>query len=292
MSKGLVTGDVVIRPKPPYLITPHIKMFTLPSRPTPCLYDNGCCRRLFRDIACEVCINGEPDDPLLYVRVFRGDAREARCIVEHVYNVHLNYNEFLEQVQEFPKLYEVAWMLRGIRPALTPSLFEALIKNIVSQNISQKLALKITSSLTELYGEKMDVGGKIFYDFPSPSKLAEVDINMLRRTGLSIRKATYIRDIARAVTDGFDLESLKRLEISEAIKELTKFKGVGPWTAKLSLMASTGNLSLDLLEDRSVARGVKSLGLETDDIGNVIEKCKRHAGLIMYLLALYYETNK
>ena len=281
---------IELRPKPPYMITPHIRLFTLPDRPTPCIYNNGCCRRMFQGLIYEAYINGEPDDPLLRVKVYRGNARVVRRLIEHVYNVYLDYTEFLECIKGFPRLYEIACRYRGLRPALAPSLFEALIKSIISQNISQKLALKITSRLVELYGERVEVNGRVFYDFPSPSRLAEVGTMKLKKIGLSIRKAEYIHGIAKAVANGYNLEFLKKLKPLEAVKELIKFKGVGLWTAKLSLMAATGNLSLDLLEDKAVSRGLKMLGLRGSDIDHVVKSCRKYVGLIMYLSALGYES--
>ena len=93
------------------------------------------------------------------------------------------------------------------------------------------------------------------------------------------------------VANGYDLESLKKLKPLEAVRELVKFNGVGLWTAKLSLMAATGNLSLDLLEDKAVSRGLKMLGLRGSDIDHVIKSCRKYIGLIMYSCALGYESS-
>ncbi len=281
-----------VKPKPPYMVTPHLASFTLPSKPTPCLYENGCCRRAFKNLVYEVCVEGEPHNPVLNVRVYRGNSEDARRLVEHVYNVGLDYNEFLERCREYERLYETAKKHLGLRPALSPSLFESLVKTIVSQQIPQRMALNITSRLVEALGEKVVVENKVFHDFPEHSKLARASIEELRRLGLSRRKAEYVKNIAEAVLEGYDLESLTSMSPEEAVQELTRFKGVGPWTAKLAIMASTGNLSFELLEDTAVMGGLKRLGLDEQSVKRISARLGRYLGLIMYLSALEYESSK
>ncbi len=118
--------------------------------------------------------------------------------------------------------------------------------------------------------------------------MVNTSISKLRELGLSYRKAEYIYGVAKLVTSGYDLEAIKYMDIEEAVKELKKIRGVGPWTAKLSLMASTGNLSLDLLEDKAVSKGLERAGLSKSDIEELMEKAREYIGLIMYLLALKY----
>ncbi len=131
-----------------------------------------------------------------------------------------------------------------------------MVKTTISQNLPQKIALKIIARLVESLGEKRVYRNTIFYDFPKPEAIVEAGIDKLYSPGLSRRKAEYVYGVARLVLEGCDIESLRKKNIGEAIRELKRIKGVGSWTAKLALMASTGNLSLDLLEDKAVSRGL------------------------------------
>ncbi len=92
---------VELRPKLLHMITPHIRLFTLPDRPTPCIYNSGCCHRMLQELVYRVCVNGEPDDPLLRVKVYRGNAKDVRRLIEHVYSVYPDYSEFLECIKVF-----------------------------------------------------------------------------------------------------------------------------------------------------------------------------------------------
>jgi DNA-3-methyladenine glycosylase II len=55
---------------------------------------------------------------------------------------------------------------------------------------------------------------------------------------LSLRKAEYIKDTSELIVEGkLDLETLKNREDSlEIIKELCKVRGIGVWTAEMTMI--------------------------------------------------------
>jgi len=146
--------------------------------------------------------------------------------------------------------------------------------------------------MVEALGERIRVGNRVFYDFPSPETIARADIELLRRLGMGSRKAECIKQIAIEVVQGLDLESLRREDPLEAVRELTRLRGVGVWTAKLTIMQTTGNLVLDLFEDRAVKRGAEILCVRENDVDTLRRECPRYLGLAMYLLALEYEERR
>ena len=79
-------------------------------------------------------------------------------VVKHVLNVGYEYPDTSLLVEACP----------GLRPALNPSMWESLVKAVINQQIPTRLALRITSRLVECLGERVVVGGKALYDFPSP----------------------------------------------------------------------------------------------------------------------------
>jgi len=286
-----MSGYIVVklRPRPPYAVTPHLDAFTLPGRPTPCLPRGHCYRRIAGGVVYEACISGEPWKPLIEARVYRGTPLEAKEAVAHIYNTGLDYARFLDCLREAGSraLLGLAERHLGLRPALNPTLFESLVKAIVGQQIPQRMALAITARLVEAYGPKTAIGGLEYYGFPEPAVLARAGLEELRGLGLSRRKAEYIVGLARLVEDGYPLEELRGEEPREAVEELQRIRGVGPWTAKLAYMAATGRLSLDLVEDRAVAGGLAGLG--GGELEGVAEACGEYLGLVMYLAALAYE---
>jgi DNA-3-methyladenine glycosylase II len=58
----------------------------------------------------------------------------------------------------------------------------------------------------------------------------------LRTIGFSRQKAGYARDLAIALTDGFDLDALARQPDDEARASLMRLRGIGRWTADIYLI--------------------------------------------------------
>ncbi|MCK9444739.1 MAG: DNA-3-methyladenine glycosylase 2 family protein, partial [Tissierellaceae bacterium] len=131
-------------------------------------------------------------------------------------------------------------------------IFVALISSIVSQQISIKAAATVYNRLLDLAGGI--TGEKI-------SKLKSEDI---QKCGMTLRKAEYIKGIAAASLDGtIDLDGLHRLPDEWVIKELTKLKGVGEWTAEMLLIHSLQRPNVLSYKDLGIRRGMMRLyGLE------------------------------
>ncbi|HDI02077.1 MAG TPA: DNA-3-methyladenine glycosylase 2 family protein [Ignisphaera sp.] len=285
--------QVVISPIPPYMISPHIARFTLKDMPTPCIYnpDAKVCRRAIRwgirgIVAYEVKIVREGWNPLINVSVYLGEKEIVEHIVKHILNTEYCYPEIDTLVNTCPGLSKVLNRYPGLRPALSPSLWGSLLKAIISQQIPMYLANRIIARLIMSIGRKFVIHGKEFYDVPTSYEIVEVGFEKLRMLGLSRRKAEYILSIAKAIVrDRYDIESLAKLDPEEAIKELCRFKGIGPWTAKLAYMATTGRLTLLLPEDKSVRKGLEIAKCRKE----AVEKLREYAGLISYLASFLYE---
>ncbi len=288
---------IVIEPRAPYTITPHLKQFTLKNRPTPCIYDeeSRSCARLVtwgveEEVAYEATILSEGWEPLVKVHVIRGPPETAVKIVKHVLNTDYVYPDTSTIIEICPGLGRMIEEYPGLRPALNPSMWESLVKAIVNQQLPINLALRITSKLVEHLGEKISISkNRTLYGFPTPLKVLDAGAEKLRNIGLSRRKAEYVIGIAEAIVrQGYDLEKIGGLPPRRAIDELVGLRGVGPWTAKLAYMAYTGNLNLFLPEDLAVRRGLRLAGCRKE----LISKTTSYAGLISYLAAALYELSK
>lgn len=122
--------------------------------------------------------------------------------------------------------------------ALTPAFawrrrvggFEGLFHMIVDQQVSLASAAAIWARV------EAGLGGEV-----TPERVLATPIESLRGFGLSIQKATYGHEIARAQVDGrIDFDHLERLSDGEAITKLVAIKGVGKWTAETFLMFCEG----------------------------------------------------
>ena len=87
-----------------------------------------------------------------------------------------------------------------------------------------------------LAGEKHE-GTTEYYSFPAPEAIAELTVEQLTAIGSGYR-APYIKDSAKMIADGYELETLRNVPTAAARKELLRFPGVGPKVADCILLFS------------------------------------------------------
>ena len=113
--------------------------------------------------------------------------------------------------------------------------FETLISFIVSANNNVKRISGIVETLCARFGAPVEGG----CDFPKPEVLASLSEDELKACGAGYR-ARYIIGAARAVADGFDLETLRSMQFEQARQELAKLPGVGLKVADCVCLYSLG----------------------------------------------------
>lgn len=132
-----------------------------------------------------------------------------------------------------------------VKREVNPDIFSALISSIISQQISTKAAITVKNRLLELVGEI------------KPENIIKLDLEEIQKCGMSMRKADYINSIAEAViSKAVDLNNLNKLSDEEVIKELTKLKGVGEWTAEMLLIHSLQRPNVLSFKDLGIRRGL------------------------------------
>lgn len=147
-------------------------------------------------------------------------------------------------------------------------LYEELVESIIGQQLSGKAADTIFKRFLKLFGDNK---------FPTPQKLLKTDVEKLRSAGMSYSKASYIKNIAQAFKNGnLDIKILRKLSDEDVKKELTKIKGVGNWTAEMTLIFTLKREDVFSLGDAGLRRAIKNLyKIEKDaDILKLAEKWK------------------
>ena len=80
---------------------------------------------------------------------------------------------------------------------------------------------------------------------------------VVRAAGFSAGKYQTVRNLAEAMVAGeLDLDAVERLPAEAAIAELTRLKGVGPWTAELYLMFCAGHPDIFPAGDLALQKAV------------------------------------
>jgi DNA-3-methyladenine glycosylase II len=112
--------------------------------------------------------------------------------------------------------------------------------------------------------------------------------------GLSRAKASTLSGLAHAVTEGvIDLQALAELEADEAIGQLIRLPGIGPWTAEVYLMFCTGHPDIFPAGDIALQAAVtRAFNLEArpsaKELKQISMKWAPHRAIAARLFWAYY----
>lgn len=127
------------------------------------------------------------------------------------------------------------------------NIFQALARSIVYQQLSGKAAATILGRFVALFPKGT---------FPAPEAVQKMSIHKMRAAGLSVQKASYIKDLADKFVGGtVRHRSLHRLTSEEIIEHLVQVKGVGVWTVHMLLIFTLGRPDVLPTGDLGIRKG-------------------------------------
>jgi DNA-3-methyladenine glycosylase II len=184
------------------------------------------------------------------------DKKKAGEAINVLFNLNLDLEPFYEEAKKDKVLACLTQKLRGLKSPTTQTVFEALVDSIVEQQISLKVANAIEKKLIKKFGDALNLGGEVCFAYPSPQTLALMSSEELRTCGLSFRKAECIKSISTLIMEGkLDLEKLEVNDSAdEIIRELDKLRGVGVWTAELTMLRGMQRLEALPADDLGLRR--------------------------------------
>lgn len=184
------------------------------------------------------------------------DKKKAEEAINVLFNLNFDLAPFYEEAGKDKVMACLAQKLRGLKSPTTQTVFEALVDSIVEQQISLKVANGIEKKLIKKFGDALGLEGEVYYAYPTPQKLASASSETLRQCGLSFRKAEYIKSVSTLMMEGkLDLEKLKNYDSSDKIiGELDMVRGVGVWTAELTMLRGMQRLDALPAEDLGLRR--------------------------------------
>ena len=181
--------------------------------------------------------------------------RKARCLLSSILHLNLDLESFYKAVDSDRIMRELARLLRGLKSPSTPTVFEALVDSILEQQVSIKVAWVLENRLIKAFGDSLKVDGQTYYAFPEPAKLASLTVEDLRPLGLSARKAEYILGSSKLASNGLDLEKFKNYtDPDKVIEELCRIRGIGVWTAELTMVRGMGMIDAIPADDLGLKR--------------------------------------
>lgn len=126
-------------------------------------------------------------------------------------------------------------------------LYKSLIFSIIGQQISTKVADNIRDRLSN----DIDI---------TPINISKLSLDDLREYSIGKRKASFIKSITEHFLLNEDFEDkVKELSDEDVIKELTKLKGVGIWTAEMLLIHTLNRMNVLTFKDLAIKRGLMRL---------------------------------
>ncbi len=190
-------------------------------------------------------------------RVDAKSLTEAVRRVRHIFSLDVEAAAFQELVATDPMLARLVGDDRHARPVLIADPFESLVWAIIGQQVGVGFARRLRQALVDVAGREATFGASRFGIMPEARALACVDEEALRAQHFSGAKIRYLRTAAQAMEEGtLDFASLAALPGAQALEALTRFPGIGPWTAEMVLMRGLGVRSVWPAADLGLRRAL------------------------------------
>ncbi|MGZ7135762.1 MAG: DNA-3-methyladenine glycosylase family protein [Methanobacterium sp.] len=297
----------IIKPQEPYNFDLSCMVFR-DGNPEIRNYDKGKFWQVIRAnnklIHIEVKSIGDVDKPELSVDmksnsdISDDDKKSVLKKVSNIFNMDFNLKLFYETVQNDEIMFKLTKMLYGLKTPTTPTVFEALVDSIVEQQISLKAAHSIERRIIKTFGSTLNIGSHVYYAYPTPYQLNDATSDQLRECGLSYRKVEYIKDISKFIVEGeLDLEKFKEYKnIDKIIDELCKIRGIGKWTAELTVIRGLNGLNSFPADDIGIRRVISHYycndqKISSEEARNLAEKWGKWKGLAAFYLIVAEITN-
>lgn len=232
----------------------------------PDLYEKGVYMRVLhtrrRPVLVSVSSRGTTGEPELLIDVYpsprsTSEAVLLRRVLGSMIEPTFDFDDFYSVAKKDTIMRTIAGNLRGFRPIRPPTIFESVVIAITEQQISLHAAIAIRSRLIQRYGDTLTRNGRTFCGFPKPDSLARAKPAGLRKVGLSASKVRCISEFSKKIANGeFNLDRLIEMDDGQVVAELTKFRGIGEWTAEYTLVRGMGRVNSLPADDLGIQRAV------------------------------------
>lgn len=174
------------------------------------------------------------------------------------------------------KLCEIIDKFGYINHEVNEDLFSSIVYLIIGQQISTKAQNAVWKRL------------KDNLKIVNVESVINAGIDYLRFCGISQRKAEYITDCAVKIKSGeFDLSLLKEKTDEEVVKELTRLKGIGIWTAETFLLFSLMRKNIFSYEDAGLQRGLRRVYHHKKITQKLFEKYRKRFSPYCSIASIY-----
>jgi len=237
-------------PTPPYNFPLLLDVLSRFAHPTLDVVRDGAYWRAVRSgdglALVKVTDHGTTDAPALDVHLVAQtgavDAQTALADVQHILYTDAGRADFLEMARVDERLWRLVAPLVGLPEWRTINLFEALMQTIIEQQIAWTTAQRAQRWLVEWAGACIAHDGAAYYTFPTPARLAAASVDDLTPLNITFKRMALMIDLARQIAgDALNLQDLADAAPDDAYRQLLSIKGIGHWTAAVTLERAFGH---------------------------------------------------
>ncbi|MBM7839813.1 DNA-3-methyladenine glycosylase II [Alkalihalobacillus xiaoxiensis] len=209
------------------------------------------------------------NDQDLIIQFMQEDRLITKAECDDVFAYVAEWFDLFSEIEPFYQLAEADPLLRdpvarfyGLRIMGISNLFEALVWGVLGQQINLTFAYTLKRRFVETFGEKIEVGGTAYWQFPTAQSVSTLDVRDLANLKMTTKKAEYIIGIAQLLaSEQLTKQQLMAVEtMAEAEQTLTKVRGIGPWTANYVLMRCLRYKEAFPIDDVGFQNAVKLVG--------------------------------
>lgn len=141
------------------------------------------------------------------------------------------YKSALQHFKSADPLLYLAGITQEIEILTSNDYFASLCREIIGQQLAGAAARKIYERFVKLFPNQ----------YLNSNFLNTIDEQTIRDVGCSWAKVRSLKNLAQKVNNRtINLEIIDQLDNEAVVLELTKVKGIGPWTAEMFLMFALG----------------------------------------------------
>jgi DNA-3-methyladenine glycosylase II len=158
-----------------------------------------------------------------------------------------------------PKFYPVVESARGLHHVKFLTFLEIASWALINQRIQKPIALRIKRSLTERFGESLEVDGKLYWAFPDRARFNAATPAQLLETTKNQRITRRLLSLASSL-DELDETFLRTALYEKARARLENVHGIGEWSSQFILFRGLGRMGkLQAINVRPLEETIKGV---------------------------------
>lgn len=166
-----------------------------------------------------------------------GDVEAIERQVARVLSLDQDARDFAEVGRRDPVIGALQAAAPGLRPPLFYSPYEATVWSVLSARRPATQMAQVRTELSGQYGATFDLAGERLTALPTPEQL----LGVAEFPGIDDERLARMHGVARAALEGWlDVDRLRAFSAEEAMDDVQRIKGIGPFYAMLIVVRAVG----------------------------------------------------